>query len=351
MNTPKIDVPIYWMNKMENPIITALLAYGMSGKVFHAPFLATNKGFDLYAVLERNEKKAAKDYPDIKSYDTIPELLSDDKIELVVVNTPNNTHFEFAKLALEARKHVLIEKPATTTAAEFEALLAIAKKVNRQVFVYHNRRWSSDIMAAKEVINSRKLGDIVEMHLRFDRYRPTIGVKSFKETPVPSSGIWYDLGSHLIDQAISIFGKPVSHFGTKSSYRENSQVDDFGFMHILFQDKVNVFITTSFLVADAQAGILIHGTKGSFVKEFCDEQENQLVEGMSPLHPEFGLEKPNKEGKLTYFDAAGEKKVEHIPSRKGNFNALFDEVYQSIRHNKSFPIDNQHIISQLKLLV
>lgn len=336
---------------MEKPIVSALLAYGMSGKVFHAPFLATNKGFDLYAVVERNEKKAVKEYPNIKSYDSVSDLLADDKIELVVVNTPNNTHFEYARLALEAGKHVLIEKPATTTPEEFEKLLAVAKNVNRKVFVYHNRRWSSDIVSAKKIINSGKLGDIIEMHLRFDRYRPVIGIKSFKETPIPSSGIWYDLGSHLIDQAISIFGKPISHFGIKNSYRKNSQVDDFGFMQILFPKKVNVFITTSFHVADPQAGILIHGTKGSFAKEFCDEQENQLIEGMSPLDPEFGLEKPNKEGKLTYYNAEEEKITESIPSEKGNFNALFDEVYQSIRNNKEYSVKDQDIIKQLKLLV
>lgn len=335
---------------MEKPIVSALLAYGMSGKVFHAPFLATNKGFELYAVLERSEKKAVKDYPTIKSYDSVSDLLSDDKIEMVVVNTPNNMHFEHAKLALEAGKHVLIEKPATTTPEEFAELLATAEKANKKVFVYHNRRWSSDIMAAKEIIKSGKLGDIVEMHLRFDRYRPTIGAKSFKENPIPSSGIWYDLGSHLIDQAISIFGKPVSHFGIKNSYRENSQVDDFGFMHILFPNKVNVFITTSYLVADPQAGILIHGTKGSFAKEFCDEQENQLVAGMSPLDENFGNEKRNKEGKLTYFNEKGVKIIESIASGKGNFNALFDEVYQRIRNGKEFSVDNQQIIEQIKLL-
>ncbi|QBZ99100.1 Gfo/Idh/MocA family oxidoreductase [Flavobacterium sangjuense] len=336
---------------MEKPIVSAMLAYGMSGKVFHAPFLETNKGFDLYAVLERNEKKAVKDYPNIKSYDSISDLLADEKIELVVVNTPNDTHFDYAKLALEANKHVLIEKPATTTAEEFQELLALAKKVNQKVHVYHNRRWSSDIMAAKQIIKSGKLGAVVEMHLRFDRYRPAIGVKYFKETPIPSSGIWYDLGSHLIDQAISIFGTPISHFGIKNSYRENSQVDDFGFMHLLFPNKVNVFITTSLLISDPQPGIIIHGTRGSFVKEFCDEQENQLINGMSLLHPEFGLEKPNKEGKLTYYNENVQQVVESIPSVKGNFNALFDEIYQSIRNNKEFSVDNQDIITQLKLLV
>lgn len=336
---------------MENPIVVALLAYGMSGKVFHAPFFATHDGFDLYAALERNEKKAHLDYPTIKSYLDVSELLSDETIELVVVNTPNNTHFQYAKQVLEAEKHVLIEKPATTTPEEFTELLALANQVNRKVFVYHNRRWSSDIMAMKEIIKSGKLGEIIEVHLRFDRYRAAIGVKDFKEKPLPSSGIWYDLGSHLIDQAISIFGKPVKNYSYKNSYRDNSQVDDFAFMHIEFENKINVFITTSMLVADAQHGIVVHGTKGSFVKEFCDEQENQLIEGMLPTAINFGIEKPNKEGKLTYYNQNNELITEVIPSMKGNFNDLFEELYQDIRNNKPFSVDNQQIIEQLKLLI
>lgn len=336
---------------MENPIVTALLAYGFSGKVFHAPFLETNKGFQLYGVLERNEKKANLDYPTIKSFSTIHELLSDEKIELIVINTPNNTHYDYALQALKALKHILIEKPATTTPEQFNELLELAKKVNRKVFVYQNRRWSSDIMATKSIIDSEKLGDIIEVHLRFDRYRSSIGIKYFKEKPLPSSGIWYDLGSHLIDQAISIFGKPIHHYSSKNKYRENSQVDDFAFMHIEFSNKVNVFITTSMLVTDAQPGIVIHGTKGSFIKEFCDEQENQLLAGLSPLDTNFGNEKPNKEGKLTYHNANNQVVVEIIPSIKGNFNGLFDELFQSIRNDIPFSIDNQQITEQLKLLV
>jgi scyllo-inositol 2-dehydrogenase (NADP+) len=336
---------------MEKPIVTALLAYGMSGKVFHAPFLATNKDFELYAVLERNQKKAINDYPEVISFSNIDDLLLDEKIELVVINTPNNTHFEYAQQVLETGKHVLIEKPATTTPEEFETLLALAEKVNRNVFVYQNRRWSSDISSAKEIIKSGKLGDIVEVHLRFDRYRPTIGVKAFKETPLPSSGIWYDLGAHLVDQAISIFGKPESHYGHKNSYRENSQVDDFAFMHIVFPNEVNVFITTSMLVTNAQAGIIVHGTKGSYIKEFCDEQENQLIAGMLPTDINFGKEQPNKEGKLTYYNENQEQTIEIIPSIKGNFNGLFDALYESIRNKKPFPVDNKQIIEQLKLLI
>lgn len=336
---------------VEKPIVTALLAYGMSGKVFHAPFFKVHKGFNLYAILERNEQKAYLDYPEIKSYSSISDLLSNESIELVVVNTPNDTHFEYAKKALEAKKHVLIEKPVTSTPEEFETLLSIAKNVNRKVFVYQNRRWSSDIMSTKSIIESGKLGEIIEVHLRFDRYRPLIGVKAFKENPIPSSGIWYDLGSHLVDQAISIFGKPEDHYHYKSSYRINSQVDDFAFMHIIFPKKVNVFITTSLLVVDAQPGIVVHGTKGTFVKEFCDEQENQLIDGMKPDDSEFGKEKENKEGKLTYINQNNETVFETIPSVKGNFFGLFENLYESIRNNKQFPVTDEQIIEQLKLLI
>lgn len=335
---------------MSHPIVTALLAYGMSGKVFHAPFLETNAGFELYAVLERNEKKAAADFPSIKSISNIDDLLADKAIELVVVNTPNNTHFDYAKQVLEADKNVLIEKPAATSAADFMELLELAKRVGKQVFVYQNRRYSSDFLATKAVIESGWLGDIVEMHVRFDRYRPTIGPKVFKETQVPGSGIWFDLGAHLVDQAISLFGKPVNHFGKKSILRKESVVDDYSFMHIEFAKKVNVFITASMLVTNPQTGIVIHGTRGSFVKRFCDEQENQLIAGMSPLAKEFGLELPNNEGTLTYVDEHNQVQSESVPSMRGNYNELFEHLYESIRNGKSFPVSNEEIIEQLKLL-
>lgn len=335
---------------MEQPIVTALLAYGMSGKVFHAPFLEAHPGFSLYAVLERNQKKAQHDYSTIISYSTLEEVLLDEQIELVVINTPNNTHFDIAKQVLFAQKHILIEKPATTTTKEFEDLLELAAQVGRQVFVYQNRRWSSDIMATKDVIESGKLGKIIEMHLRFDRYRPVIGPKTFKETPIPSSGIAYDLGAHLIDQAIAIFGKPKHYHGFKKTYRTGSLVDDFASLHLEFPQNINVFITLSHLVADPQAGIVVHGTQGSFIKPFCDVQEEQLIHGMKPTALEFGHEKPHKEGKLTYYNKQNEKNSVIVPSYRGHFMGLFDELHGSIRHQKAFSIDNQDIITQIKIL-
>lgn len=333
-----------------NTIKTALLAYGMSGKIFHAPFLATNKGFDLYAVLERNNQKAKNDFPDVKSYTSLEELLADDSIEMVVVNTPNNTHFELAKQCLLAKKHILLEKPATATPEEFLELMELAKSVNKQLLIYQNRRWSSDICAAKEIIKSGKLGDIVEVHLRFDRFRPAISAKGFKENELPGSGILYDLGSHLIDQAISIFGKPKKHYVQKGMYRNGTLVDDYAFMHLLFENQVNAFITVSLHVLDIQPGIVIHGTKGSFIKDFCDEQENQLMAGMAPNHPNFGLELKNKEGKLTYVDENNNMITELISSKKGNFNGLFEEVYECVRNGKPFSVSNEEILEQITIL-
>ncbi|WP_291117324.1 Gfo/Idh/MocA family protein [Flavobacterium sp. UBA6135] len=333
-----------------NPIKTALLAYGFSGKIFHAPFLATNKGFELYAALERNNQKAKQDFPDVKSYASLKELLADDSIELVVVNTPNNTHFELAKQSLQAKKHVLLEKPATTTPEEFLELIALAQSVNKQLLIYQNRRWSSDICAAKEIIKSGKLGDIIEIHLRFDRFRPDISAKAFKENELPGSGILYDLGSHLIDQAISIFVKPKKHYVQKGMYRNGTLVDDYAFVHLLFENQVNAFITVSLHALDVQPGIIIHGTKGSFIKDFCDEQENQLMAGMAPNHPDFGLELESKEGKLTYVDENNTTIIERIPSQKGNFNGLFDEVYACIREHKPFSVTNEAILEQIKIV-
>lgn len=322
----------------------------MSGQVFHAPFLRAHSGFNLYAVLERNSKAAGKDYPGIISYDAAEEILNDPSIELLVINTPNNTHFELAKKALHAGKHVLIEKPAATTQTEVQELFQLGDKLNKKIMVYHNRRFASDFQAAKQVIESGKLGQLIEVHLRFDRYREFIGPKKFKETPLPGSGILYDLGSHLIDQAISLFGKPLHFHKTLGKYRPGTQVDDYAHLHLQYPDQLNVFITASLLVPDPQQGIIIHGTKGSFVKSFCDTQEEQLQKGQFPGDEGFGQEPAGHEGKLTTVNEKGEKTSVLIPSLAGKYMDVFEAVYQSIRNAQEFPVKQEDILVQLGIL-
>ena len=336
---------------MDQPIKTGLLAFGMSGRIFHAPFLNANPAFSLDAIVERNTKKAQQFYPEIKSYDTIDELINDPTLELIVVNTPNFAHFDHAKAALEAGKHVLIEKPIAPTAAEAKALFDLGRKVNREVLVYQNRRWDSDVMAVKQVLETGKLGKIVEVHFRYDRWRPEIGPKVFKETPMPASGLLYDLGPHLIDQTLDLFGKPLSFTKTLGNFRLKTEVPDYAFLHLKYAEGMNVFLYASMLVAKALPGFVLHGSRGSFIKKRSDVQEAQLDQGMSPLALGFGVEEAGMEGELTFINPETEKmETEYVPSLKGNFMGIFDAVHQTIRHKKPFPITEDDIITQLSII-
>ncbi|MVN21222.1 Gfo/Idh/MocA family oxidoreductase [Mucilaginibacter arboris] len=336
---------------MDQPIKTGLLAFGMSGRIFHAPFLNANPGFSLEAVAERHTKKAAQFYPNIKSYDTLEEVINHPDLELVVVNTPNYTHFELAKQVLQAGKHVLIEKPIAATAAEAKALFDLGRAVNREVFVYQNRRWDSDFKAVKEVLEMNYLGKLIEVHFRYDRWRPEIGPKAFKEKPMPASGILYDLGPHLLDQVISLFGKPIAFSKNTGSFRHLTEVPDYTSVHLQYPENLNIFVTASLLVANPLPAFVIHGTRGSFIKKRADVQEAQLDKGMSPLDLAYGLEEPGMDGELTCIDPETETmEATKIPSMKGDFMAIFDAVYHSICEGKPFPVTEEDILTQLAII-
>lgn len=332
-----------------NKIVTGVLSYGMSGRVFHTPFIANNDRFDLRAVVERSTKKAQLDYPSIISYDSVEQLLADEAIELVIINTPNDTHVSFAKQALLAGKHVLIEKPFAPTVSEAKELFDLGRKVGKFVLPYHNRRFDSDFNALASVLHSGKVGEPVEVHLRFDRFRAEIGQKVFKETKRPGAGILFDLGSHLLDQVISLFGKPISAIKRTSIHRKDSEVDDFATLLLTFDKGLTVFITVSMLVLESQNSFLLHGTEGTFVKGRTDVQENQLLAGISPIEDHYGEENQHEEGLLTYLDQ-GNMVSESVKSIKGDYMLLFDAVYEQIRNNKAYFVTEEQIYWQLEIL-
>jgi scyllo-inositol 2-dehydrogenase (NADP+) len=336
---------------MSKAIVTGLMSYGMSGRIFHAPFLATNPGFTFKAVLERHEKTAALKYPGLLSYNSIDELLADNEIELIVVNTPNYTHFDFAVRALQAGKHVLIEKPAAVSSAEVKSLFALGRQRNLKVMIYQNRRYNSDFLSVKNVIESGRLGSLIEIHLRIDRYRIAIGNKQFKESKdVPGNGLMYDLGSHLIDGAISILGKPLTYTKTTAAHRPGSQVDDYFHFHLKYPDQLNVYLTSGLLIAEPEAGFVLHGRSGSFLKMRTDVQEAQLVQNLLPLDEGFGMEAAGSEGKLVIINAENNKHTEDLVAPKGAYNELFNAVYHTVRDNASFPVTEEQIIWQLEML-
>jgi scyllo-inositol 2-dehydrogenase (NADP+) len=327
------------------------MSYGMSGRIFHAPFVSTHPGFKLKAIVERHEKKAAARYPDIVSYDTIEDLLADDEIELIVVNTPNYTHFDYAIKALNAGKHVLLEKPAAATSAEVKMMFHVAREAGLHLMLYQNRRWDSGFLSVKQVIESGRLGQLIEVYFRMDRFKRAISPKAFKETAsTPAAGLVYDLGAHLVDNAIALFGKPLSFTKTIGVYRAGSEVPDYFNYHLVYPNQLNVFLTSGLLIAEVLPGFTIHATEGSFVKERCDVQEAQLDSGMFPTDPAYGVEPEGSDGKLVLMGVDNQKSVELVKAPIGHYMGLFDAVYHTVRENALYPITEEQVAWQLELL-
>lgn len=328
-------------------IQTALLSYGMSGKVFHAPFIEFHDGFELVGSWERSKKLIQQDYPNVKSYETLEELLQDD-IDLVIVNTPVETHFEYAKKVLLAGKHAVVEKAFTTTVAEAQELVNLAKEKGLKLSVFQNRRWDSDFKTVKQVVSDKVLGELVEVEFHFDRYNPLLSAKGHKETANSGAGILKDLGPHLIDQALYLFGFPQRVFADIRITREHSLVDDWIDILLYYSD-FRVRLKAGFFVKEANPAYVVHGKKGSFLKARGDVQEDDLKLGKKPNRTTWGEEASGYEGLLhTVIDDKTIK--EKIPTLQGNYYDFFEGVYQSVINDKVEPVTAREGLQVMQII-
>lgn len=330
------------------PINTALCSFGMSGRVFHAPFIHINPGFNFYAVWERSKNFAAEKYPEVKTYRTLEDMLADDSIELVIVNTPNYTHYEYTKKSLEAGKHVVVEKPFTITAKEGNELIGLSKKQNKKLSVYQNRRYDSDYKTIKRILAQNILGDLVEVEMHFDRYKEELSPKLHKETPGPGSGSLYDLGAHLIDQALQLFGMPQKIFADIQAMRPISKVDDY-FELLFYYEKMRVRIKSSYTVREVLPGYVFHGLKGSFIKPKTDVQEEMLQAGNIPGGIDWGKEPDSQKG-LLHTEKNGGVIREYIQSEQGDYNEYYNGIYEAIRDNKPLPVTAAEGVNVIKII-
>jgi predicted dehydrogenase len=330
------------------PINTALLSFGMSGVVFHAPFLQVNPGFKLYAVWERTKELARKKYPDCKTFRTLEELLGDREVELVIVNTPNYTHYEYAKKALLAGKHVVVEKPFTVTVEEGQELIELARQQNRKLSVYQNRRYDSDYKAIKKIVQEGWLGTVVEAEFHFDRYSESLSPKIHKETPGPGRGALYDLGSHLIDQALQLFGTPQAVFADIQIIRPISKVDDYFEVLLYYSDK-RVRLRSSYLIREALPGYVLHGFKGSFIKPKTNVQENLLQAGHLPVSEDWGQE-PESERGFLHAEKDGKVIKEYVSSEQGNYMEYYNRMYEAIRNNNPVPVSAEDGLNVIRII-
>lgn len=321
------------------PINTALCSFGMSGWVFHAPFITTHPGFNLYGVWERTKNLAVEKYPGIKTFRSLEAMLADESIELVVINTPSVTHFDFARQALEAGKHIIVEKPFTATVAEAEELIALAAKKNLALSVYQNRRYDSDFRTVKKILDEGWLGPIVEAEIHYDRFVPELSYKQHKETPTPAVGALYDLGSHLIDQVLQLFGMPIAVFADIAINRPGSRVSDY-FDLKLFYPEHRVILKSSYYVREAMPGYQLHGKLGSFIKHKTDVQELDLLAGKIPGGADWGKEPENQQG-LLHTEKNGTIIREHIASLKGDYSIYYEGIYQALRHHAVVPVTGE----------
>lgn len=336
------------MDNQLKPIKTALASYGMSGKVFHGPLISGNPGFELKKIVERRKNESGKDYPDAEIVRDFQNLLDDADIELIIVNTPNDLHFEMTEKALEAGKHVVVEKPFTPTKKEADQLIELAKKKERVLTVFQNRRWDSDFMTVKKVIEEKSIGQLVEYEAHYDRYVNVVTKNSWKEQSGPGSGILYNLGSHMIDQALVLFGLPNAVTAEVGKQRPASEIEDFYDIRLHYQ-QFNVILKSSYLVREPGPRYILHGAAGSFVKYGLDPQEEALKAGRKPGEQGWGVESFEDWGTLN-TDINGLHVIGKIKSIAGSYSAFYDNLYGAIRNGEELKVKAKEAASVIRVI-
>jgi scyllo-inositol 2-dehydrogenase (NADP+) len=332
----------------EGPITTAILSYGMSGEVFHAPLLSALSQFRIHSIVQRNGDKARQHYPSVKLLRSVDEALLDPDIELIIVNTPNETHFEFTSRALDAGKHVVVEKPFTVTSKEAEQLIEKAGKLKKVLTVFQNRRWDSVFLTVRKVLDENLLGKVVEVEAHYDRFRNYVEQNTWKEVRTEGTGILYNLGSHVLDQMVVLFGMPRFADARIGIQRPGGKVDDFYDIRLEYDDKL-VIVKSSYLVKEAGPRYILHGVNGSFVKYGDDVQEQDLKERKDPNSLTWGTEPEDQWGKLNIVQN-GSSMERRVPSERGNYLNFYRNLHEAIRTGGELAVKPQQALSIIRLI-
>jgi scyllo-inositol 2-dehydrogenase (NADP+) len=306
-------------------INVGLIGFGLGGRVFHAPMISAVEGLRLAAIVQRSKSNVGELYPETRIVRSVEEILEVPEIDLVTVTTPNRTHFEIAKKCMEAGKHVVVDKPFAATLAEARELAGLARRRGTILSVYQNRRWDSDFLTVQKIVRDGVLGRIVIFEAHFDRFRPEVRTGSWKENAEPGTGILFDLGPHLIDQALVLFGKPDEIIADVRRERDGSAVDD-AFDVIFFYPKMRAILRSTMLATAAGPRFVVNGDRAKFVKYGLDPQEEALIAGNNPGEEGWGREDESIAGTLT--SASGE--VTKIQSLVGNYRKYYENVRDAI---------------------
>jgi scyllo-inositol 2-dehydrogenase (NADP+) len=330
-------------------IEVGLVGFGLAGRAFHAPVIYAVPGLHLAAIVQRTGTEAAEKYPDVRIVRSLDELLSMPEIRLVVIATPNDTHYPFAQQCLEAGRDVVVDKPFTTTLEEAKSLVRLAKETGRLLTVYQNRRYDGDFQAIRQLVAAGTLGRIVRFETTYDRFRPQLKPGAWRETSDPGSGILFDIAPHLIDHALVLFGLPEAVTADVRIERENAAADDAFDIMLHYPSGMRAVLRSSILAAATRPRFVLLGTQGSFVKQTFDPQEMNLRRGYIPADKPWGFEPEENWGVLT-VPVGDSFEKRRIPSATCDYRDYYSNMRDAILGRASLAVTPEWALDVMRLL-
>lgn len=327
-------------------INVAILGFGLSGSTFHAPLINSISGLNLTHVLSRQVDKINQLYPQVTVVQDIEQILSNPNIDLVVNTLPNPQHYTVTKQCLLAGKHVIVEKPFVTEIIHGEELIDLAHQNNLLLSVYHNRRWDNGFITLKKQLP--QLGDIYLCEAYFDRYRPEVNFAKWREQDILGSGVLFDLGSHLIDQALSLFGMPIKIHADLAKQRPNAKSHDY-FLLTMIYDNLRVILGSHSVCAAPRPIVAAYGTNGSYVKHGLDPQEAMLRNMLTPSMAEYGIENIEQAGTHT-SSYEGILTSTSIPSEKGCYQEYYQKIYDALTSGTNNPVSASEGLNVIRII-
>lgn len=323
----------------------ALVGYGYVGQTFHSPLIVATPGFRLHTVVSSAPAKVLADHPDVRVIADLGQALEDPAVDLVVIATPNALHAPQAIAALQAGKHVVVDKPLAVEMVQARAMADAASAAGKLLTVFHNRRWDSDFLTVRRLISEGALGEVVQFESRFDRFRPLVRDR-WRERAGPGAGAWMDLGPHLLDQALVLFGAPLALSADIGTQRAGAGADDY-FHVVLRYPVLRVILHGSLLTAASDLRMAVHGTRASFIKHGLDPQEAQLKAGMTPGAPGWGRD--TRHGVLTTLEDDTPIRADVRPEVLG-YRAFYAGVREAILHGAPSPVPVDEALRVMALL-
>jgi predicted dehydrogenase len=323
-----------------------LIGYGLAGSVFHAPLLQHTPGLALHSIVSSQRDRLLRSFTDVHVHADIAPLLADPAVDAVVIATPNAQHAPLALAALRAGKHVLVDKPFALSSAEARAVVNAARDADRVVSVFQNRRFDADFLSLRAVVEQGTLGRIAECHSHFDRFRPQVRDR-WRESDAPGSGLWMDLGPHLLDQMLQLFGWPEAISADIAAQREGARSDDY-FHAVLHYPGLRAIVHAGSLVAASAPRFAVHGSQGSYLKEGRDVQEDQLRQGGAPGAPGWGLDPLH--GQIVRVDADGHVQRHSVDNALGDYRRFYAAFRDAMLGVGDAPVSTEDALQLMRLL-